>query len=201
MLAEFTVELGPDDPGLEIPWASEDGRLRFLDLKRQPELLLEIPEACSNRELADFLVWANSEESVFETAKCDLWSGSDITVDEEVFGEPQKFGSYVDLILTDATKRGDFGVVEAFARDTALLLRKAPDMPASAELVVRRCVDHRARSSSDGFYFTLYLTGYGSEEEEARGRWAIALKLVQHALIQFSAGAGPLFTRRTANQV
>jgi hypothetical protein len=36
MLAEWSVELGADDPRLEIPWSSEDGRLRFFDLMPGP---------------------------------------------------------------------------------------------------------------------------------------------------------------------
>jgi hypothetical protein len=34
---------------------------------------------------------------------------------------------------------------------------------------------------------TFYLYGYGDEEAEARQRWAIALKVVENALLQLSA--------------
>ena len=44
MEADFAVELGAEDETLELPWAAEGGP-RYFDLKRQPELLLEIDEA------------------------------------------------------------------------------------------------------------------------------------------------------------
>src|SRR5690349_17412214 len=143
MLAQWTVELGTDDPRLEIPWSSEDGSSRYLDLKRQPELLLEIPEACTYPELAEFLNWANSPESPFETAKCDAWTSREINAEDEVFGEPCKFGSYVDLLFVEKERRTQFSENEHFVQAIVKLLRRAPEMASSAEFTVRRCVDHR----------------------------------------------------------
>src|SRR3954466_14051498 len=75
---DFSVELGPDEPALELPWASPDGTQRYYDLKRRPELLLEIQEAHDNRELGEFLVTTNSAVSVLETAKCDTWLSDEL---------------------------------------------------------------------------------------------------------------------------
>ena len=97
MVAEWSVELGSDDPILEIPWRSDDGSLRFLDLKRQPELLLEIREACTYQELAGFLDWANSADSGLETGKCDVWTTSEMDADDEVFGEKIKLACCAKL--------------------------------------------------------------------------------------------------------
>jgi hypothetical protein len=184
MLAEWNVELGADDPQLEIPWRSEDGSLRYLDLKRQTELLLEISEACGNSTLAGFLEWANSRESPFETAKCDTWSTNEITAEEEIFGEPHKFGSYIDLLFTS----GDFTSFpkhETFVQKLATLLRHAPDISASADFIVRRCIDRRDdRAPQHGFYITFHLSGFGEDEPDARSHWAIAMKTVQHAIMQ-----------------
>ena len=52
--ADFAVELGADDETLEFPWAAADGGPRYYDLKRQPELLLEIEEASACRNWASF---------------------------------------------------------------------------------------------------------------------------------------------------
>lgn len=183
MLAEWTIELGADDPQLQIPWALDDGSSRFLDLKRQPELLLEIPEACAYSELAAFLNWANSPESPFETAKCDAWTSREINSEDEVFGEPCKFGSYVDLLFIDQDRRSQFSENERFVQALAKLVRHAPEMASAAEFTVRRCVDHRTEIQQC-FYITFYLQGYGEDERQARKRWAIALKMVQHAIIQ-----------------
>lgn len=187
MLAEWNVELGPDDPWLEIPWSSDDGSARFLDLKRQPELLLEIPEACMYSELADFLSWANSEHSPLESAKCDTWSSREINVEDEVFGEPCKFGSYIDILFASSDSRSSFADTEAFAQGLARLLRLAPEMGSSAELTVRRCVDRRMQPTSDVFYITFYLHGYGEDEREAQKHWGIALKTAQSAIMQLCA--------------
>ena len=143
MLAEWTIELGADDPRLQIPWALEDGSSRFLDLKRQPELLLEVPEACAYSELAEFLNWANSSESPFETAKCDAWTSRYIDAEDAVFGEPCKFGSYVDLLFVDKDRRSQFSENEGFVQALAKLVRRAPEMASAAEFTVRRCLDQR----------------------------------------------------------
>lgn len=186
MLAEWSVELGAEDPQLEIPWASADCQVRYLDIRKQPELLLEIPEACDNLPLAEFLNWANSDESIFETAKCDFWSSSEITQEEELFGEPCKFGSYVDLLFIADAIRSQFTEHEIFVRNLTSLLSRAPEMPASSELIVRRCTDRRSQSMNDEdcFYITLYVHGYAEDEQTAREHWAIALKMVKHAMIQ-----------------
>ena len=200
MLAEWNVELGDDDPRLELPWSSADGALRFLDLKRQPELLLEVREACSYPELAEFLSWANSPDTPLETAKCDAWTSRQITPEEEVFGEPCKFGSYVDLLFVERESQTRFADHEQFARALSRLLRHAPEIGSSAEFTIRRCVDHRAgNEADDGFYITFYLHGYGEDEHQARKRWAIALKMVQHAMIQHCAAQNPPLHHSEAN--
>jgi hypothetical protein len=67
------------------------------------------------------------------------------------------------------------------------LLQRAPEMAASAEFVMRRCYFRSAEvpdASRDGFCITVYVSGYADDEPAARQRWAIALRLVQHALVQ-----------------
>ncbi|MCU1305694.1 MAG: hypothetical protein JWN45_389 [Acidobacteriaceae bacterium] len=194
MQAEFSVEIGPDDHCLEIPWASGDGGLRYFDLKKQPELLLEITETHDNRELAEFLAAVNQPNSQLETAKCDTWLTDELDVEDEIFGVPLKFGSYVDLIFSDTAQRLSFEKHEEFARSLAALLRKAPDFAAAAELVLRRCYYHRSDDfdldkSDSGFYLTLYLYGYGDDEDGAKKNWLIGLKLLQNALLQVTAQA------------
>lgn len=182
MLAEWSVELGADDPQLDLPWSSDDGGVRFLDLKNRPELLLEIREAAFYPELGEFLSWANSPDSPLETAKCDAWTSWQIEAEEEVFGEACKFGSYIDLLF--AASDTQFSRYERFVQEIAKLLRHAPEISSAAEFIVRRCRDNRRQANQDSYYVTFYLLGYGEDEQEARKRWAIALKMVQHAIIQ-----------------
>ena len=42
MQADFSVELGAQDDAMVLPWSSPDGEIRYYDLKRQPDLLLEV---------------------------------------------------------------------------------------------------------------------------------------------------------------
>ena len=187
MQADWSVELGAEDDRLEMPWAAPDGSARYLDLKRQPELLLQIEEAHHNRELGEFLVSANSDNSVLETAKCDTWLSDELNEEEAIYQATWKFSSYVDLLFSDAELRFSFADHERFADATCKLLSRAPEISAAAEFIVRRCGYHVDVGTKDGFYFTFYLFGYGVDEDEARKRWTIAIKLVENALLQLSA--------------
>src|SRR4051812_20629076 len=142
--ADFAVELGADDETLEVPWAAEDGGPRYHDLKRRPELLLNIEEASREGELGEFLVAINAPTSILETAKCDTWSSTEINPEEEIFGAAFKFGSYVDLLFTHKSSRCSFEEHEQFAKRVTQLLKLAPEIPAAAELLIRRCFFHIA---------------------------------------------------------
>ena len=152
MHADFSVELGHDDPALEIPWASDDHPVRYYDLKSSPELILQIPEALAHPEIKAFLTRMNASNSPFETAKCDVWESQDITAEEEIFGADRKFASYIDLIFVDEAVRSSFKKNEEFAKSLCLLLGRAPDIAATIELVIRRCYyHHRPADRQDEF--------------------------------------------------
>jgi len=185
--ADFAVELGTDDETLEFPWAAADDGLRYYDLKRQPELLLEIEEARQVPELGEFLAAVNSPAGILETAKCDSWASAEINPEEEIFGATWKFGSYVDLLFSQEESRFSFAEHEQFARRITELLKRVPEIPAAAELIIRRCFFHTPAGMQSGFYATFYLFGYGDDEPQARQRWIIALKLVENAIRQISA--------------
>jgi hypothetical protein len=182
--ADFAVELGADDETLELPWAAEDGGPRYYDLKRQPELLLNLEEARREAELGEFLTAMNAAASILETAKCDAWPSTEINPEEEIFGAPLKFVSYVDLLFTDETPRNSFAQHEQFAQRLTHLLKRVPEIPAAAEFLIRRGFYHVGDEIREGFYITFYLSGYGDDGPQARQRWAIALKLVENAIRQ-----------------
>jgi len=166
-----------------MPWVAEDGP-RYYDLKRHPELLREVEEAQRFRELGEFLTAVNSDASAVETAKCDAWASTEINPEEEIFGAPCKFGSYVDILFCDERVRSCFSEYEQWAKQLTDLLKKAPEIPAAAEFLIRRCYYHDEDGMSDGFYITFYLFGYGEDEPQARQRWAIGLKLAENAIRQ-----------------
>jgi hypothetical protein len=165
-----------------LPWAASEGGPRYFDLKRHPELLLNLEEAGRASELGEFLGVMNSPAGILETAKCDIWSSTEINPEEEIFGAAYKFCSYVDILFSQES-RYSFADHEQFAKRVTQLLKGAPEIPAAAELLVRRAFYHVAGEVQEGFYITFYLFGYGDDEPQARQRWAIALKLTENAMV------------------
>ena len=186
MDADWAVELGAEDESLEVPWAAEDGSLRYYDLKRQPELLTRIGEAVRVPELGECLAAINAPAGILETAKCDAWASTEIDFEEEIFGCGTKFGSYIDLLFAEERARFSFPEHERLVKQLTKLLRLTSEIPAAAEFLVRRCYYGQDEKTAKGFYVTFYLFGYGNDELQARQRWAAALKLVENAVKQLS---------------
>ena len=189
MQADYSVELGREDETLEFPWATPDGRPQYHDLKRNPEAIDEIEEAVHFPELREFLIGVNAAASLLETAKCDAWASTEIHPEEEIFGQPWKFGSYVDCLFTESPERYSFANHEDLIKRLVALLHHVPDIPASAEFLLRRCFYHEGDELREGFYLTCYVFGFGADEAMARQQWGIALKLVGNALAQLGRDA------------
>lgn len=208
MHADFSVELGHDDPVLEIPWKSDDGTVRYYDLRKNPEAIAQITEAVTYPELGAFLKRVNAAGSHFETAKCDVWQSKEIAPEEEIFGAGIKFASYVDLLFVSDAERHSFIRHEMFAKELCALLSRAPDIAATVELVIRRCYCYESNEYAEfsdklvnrsveatnypdapvsSFYMTLYIAGFGNEDHECHRVWAIAVSLLQHALLQLKS--------------
>jgi hypothetical protein len=187
MQVDFAVELGRDDETLEFPWEAPGGEPRHYDLKRDPRALAKIQEAARVPALRDFLIAVNSQSSILESAKCDTWSTTNIHPEEEIFHLPWKFGCYVDLLFSEEAARFSFERHERFLRQIAGLLQRVPEIPDSAELILRRCFYHGQDGIREGYYVTFYLFGFGEDEAKARQQWEIALKLVTGAITQLSS--------------
>jgi len=176
----YSVELGAEDPALELPWSDPEGLVRFYDTSADPTLVVAIPELKDNPELLDFMIRANEGRSGFTSAKCDVWSTEELEYEDVIFNASTKLGGYVDLVFTDE-RRYSFDAHESFARDFAKRVRMEDDIAATSELIVRR-LHEQDSAHDDAFYFTLYVFGFGSQKAEARGQWAHALKIVADAL-------------------
>src|SRR5205085_12409376 len=99
MQVDYSSELGPESPALEFPWASDDGTVRYYDLKQHPDLVPNIEEARNHQELSEFLSRINAASSPLQTAKCDIWFSHEILPEEETLGASCKFAGYVDLLF------------------------------------------------------------------------------------------------------
>lgn len=186
MQADYSVECGSEDEALEVPWSSPDGRTSYVDLKQHPEMLDTIPEAAGKPPLRDFLAKINARLGL-QTAKCDTWFTRELNPEEDVFQAAGKFGSYVDVFFRDLADRSSLAGNERLAAELVRLLQRAPEIQAAVELCVRRCYMHEppgSPESSDGFSLTAYVFGYGDDESSATKHWAIALHLLQNAILQ-----------------
>lgn len=186
MEADWSVELAGDDATLDFPWSSPDREIRYVDIKRNPELIGRIAELATAPELRDFLIAINSASSPLETAKCDVWFTTELDPGEEIYGRC-KFGSYVDIVFSSDKQRLSFPAHEQFAQQAAELLRQSPEIMASAEFVVRRCW---YKSATEGFYITFYCFGFGEDEAWARRTWAMALQHSQAAILEACQSVG-----------
>jgi hypothetical protein len=99
MDADFSIEMGREDPVLDFPWTDPSGKFAYCDLKRRPELMASIEEAEQFPELAEFLRVVNSAASMVETAKCDVWATTELSADEDIYESSHKFASYVDVVF------------------------------------------------------------------------------------------------------
>ncbi len=192
MDADFSIELGRDDPVLDFPWKDPAGKLAYVDLKRHPELMVEIEEAEKFPELGEFLRVMNSERSMVETAKCDAWATTELSPEEEVYDASHKFVSYVDVVFSNTdlhqpSVRESLPAHEQFVRKLVELLQRVPETPSAVEVCVRRCYFVEDSGVREGFYCTLYVSGYGNDCASARRNWAVALKLMGNAIVQLSA--------------
>jgi hypothetical protein len=187
MDADFSIELGREDPVLDFPWKDPAGTLFYFDLKRRPELMVSIAEVEMFPELGGFLRTVNSAQSVVESAKCDAWETADLCKEEEIYGASHKLGSYVDVVFSDIDSRLSLAVHEQFARKLVELLQRAPETPSAAEVCVRRCYFGVDSDVREGFYCTLYVSGYGNDNAGAGQNWGVALKLMGSAIVQLSA--------------
>jgi hypothetical protein len=179
MDADWSVELGRDDPALEFPWCSPDGSRRYIDLRQSPELVSEIPEAARCPELAQCLIALNATTSAWQTVKCDVWPDDELGAGELIYDARVKFCSYVDLIARNALARFSFERHECFVKSAARQFSDDDEQPINCELTVRRCRFHGELVEDDltpGFYVTFYLFGYGSDEAQARARWGEGLR-------------------------
>jgi hypothetical protein len=204
MEADFSIELGRDDPVLDFPWRDPSGEFTYVNLRRDPQLLSEISEAQKFPELAECLRQLNSPKSILETAKCDAWLTTDLNAEEEVYGATHKMAAYIDAVFTKPiaisadrapnADRESFPAHEQFAKKLVDLLRGAPETPSSVEVCVRRCFFSEDPAASaeavrEGFYFTLYVSGYGDDHATARQNREVGLKLLGNAIMQLSARA------------
>jgi hypothetical protein len=188
MDADWSVELGHDDPALEFPWASPDGLQSYVDLSKDLSGLSRIVEAVRYPALQSLLIAINGRltNSGWLSVKCDAWIDNQVSQYEGPEPVQWRMASYVDVIRRDVADRFSFERHEAWLKAVAQRLRHYPEAPYSCELVMRRCyyrLENDPQGSAAGFCVTIYVFGYGDTEEHAEcNSWKGALDRVSFVL-------------------
>jgi hypothetical protein len=192
MDADFSIELGRDDPVLDFPWEDPTGKLVYVDLKRRPELLASIEEIGRFPELGEFLRELNSPRTIVETAKCDAWATTELSADETYLGT-HKFVSYVDVVFSGSdlhvsSLRQSFSAHEQFAKKLVERLSQGAETPSAVEICVRRCYFGADKGDvREGLYWSLYVSGFGNDSASARENWETGLEEMRNAVVELSA--------------
>ncbi len=182
MLMDISTAFGADDPVLVVPWHSEDGKLRWVDLRNDPDALDSVSEADEHPALLEALRSLNAARSPVFTAKCDVWqmdadelaaTREELLLDESVAAAGMS--CYVDLPWRD---RAVFASRHRAEQSLYRLERLAADLPhslAKLEGVLRPAVVD-LEGVREGFALTLYVKGVGVDAVEADERWSAALR-------------------------
>lgn len=187
MDADWSVELGTDEPALEFPWSSPDGTQHYIDLSKHPDQLAHVVEAVDHPALRKVLLTLNGPSSPWLTAKCDVWLDEELGEAEQIYDAGLKLCSYIDLIRRAESERYSFEQHEHWAKRIAQQLQvlNAGDKCA-CELIVRRCWYHTDTAAPDdlapGFHITVYVSGYGDNKKQAGASWSSGLTGVISAL-------------------
>jgi hypothetical protein len=182
MEADWSVELGADDPVIVVPWQPLPGGAAagFVDLRARPESVREIEEARDLPALRFALESLNGSNSGLWTAKCDAWvrggdgGGSEIDPWEmEATEDEAKLaaGSYIDILALDTEARGSFAIEERWIRRLAEESRHRALRCTRTDFVLRSAEIHGV----PGFGVTWFVEGCGRTPELAKRKWAEAL--------------------------
>jgi hypothetical protein len=171
VIADWTVEVGPGCPVIELPWPG------WVDLRHGASraAFAILDEVRNYPELGDVLRVANHGE--FATAKVDVFPVDRSEADPEIAEEPFAdtacgIGSYLDVLwLGDGQT---FAACEAVSRLVAASLKHVSLPRATAEIVVRAARLYHQNT----FGWTLYAVGFGPDAEAARQCWAAAAEAV-----------------------
>lgn len=151
----------------------------YVDLRRHPEAIQQIPAANAFPPLARFLEIINGADSLF--ASFDATAGD---APSQSGTAAAGFDSSVMLVFADPTLNHDRDRYEHLAVQlSGLLLREAGDA-LSCELAVAPC-DFPAESRP-GNCLRIKLMARAESADQARVRWGLGLARVQQALLYCS---------------
>lgn len=159
------------DDVLGIPYHrdSEDRTSHsFVDLKHEPELLDEIPEARDEPALRELLLAINDGDGLFKSVGCARWYNDA----DEAKGMGQ-YGSYVGFFI-DAwpfiDNRASIEVAESFDRYGSGL-----EWPDTAKMMFEVRPTMLYATDSSGWSLDFWAWGFGFNRDEAHASWRLIL--------------------------
>jgi hypothetical protein len=191
MLSEWSAECSSDDPILVVPWDPDPNHPnigQFIDLRRNPYDLDQIPEAELHPPLMQALRALNAPRSPVFTAKCDAWP-----LDAEAraalqfeLGLNQEqsahgFASYIDLLWRERTIFVSFHQQEQRLTRLTRLTGQLDHPDAALECILRPAFLDLT-GPREGFAFTLYVKSLGTDVAHAYENWSRAIEAVTSLL-------------------
>jgi len=185
MEADWEVEIGGDAPVIDASW---DG---LLDLRRDPELAAQLPEARQFPALAGVLVQLNSESSPFWTSKCDVWSPEAFDRDEldaQSEEETCAFACFIDLLPRSSLRWSSPEEAVTASRAICERFHNQPLRCCRADLVIRQA--HIAPDRHD-LGMTAYFTACGATLAAAQATLESALHAFVSSVLHAGNSVGP----------
>ena len=184
MEADWEFELGPDAAGFAAPvieahWAG------FVDLQRQPERAVDLPETAQFPALADALVKLNAADSPVWTSKCDYWPHLETgEFDPDELDAPSgcsahAMGCFIDLLPRSNPAWDLPEMAEKACKRICGLVNAVPLRCCRADLVIRRAI---VTPEIMDLGVTAFLTVCGESPAEAKRTLEAALAAFTDAL-------------------
>jgi hypothetical protein len=184
MVIEYSVAGG----GIGIPYApgehAEGTNHGYIDLKRHPTRISDIPELAGYVELFRFVRDANSGDSAFRTAGCDTHVYTSGMKD-------WKYRSAIHLLFEilhwNTNPKNYSRLFKEFEAWYGRQARVVTEARVEFRLGPTSFWDH----SFDGYSLRVFVEGFGRSDVEARAAWAMALVSLTAFLNEFSARHQP----------
>jgi hypothetical protein len=152
----------------------------YVDLRKHPQAILQVPAAEANPPLGRFLEIINGAESLFVS----FGAAAGDAAAQPGTAAPAGFGSSVILVFADPTLNHQRDRYEHLAIQLSGLLLRESAEALTCELALAGC--EFTAESKPGYCLRIALLARGDTTDQARVRWGLGLARVQQALLYCS---------------
>jgi hypothetical protein len=167
----------------------------FIDLRHEPERIVEISEAAAFPPLAALLQALNAADSPVWTAKCDLWEPERAAQASQAVSASGAWqpvlACYIDLLPREGQVFAHWQQAEALCRKwcTRLAQHRQPEFcpECRIDLVIRQAI----AGTVEGFGITAYISAGKGSDRSANAALATALVAFADAILTAGSAAIP----------